>query len=50
MKGKKLYAETRNKMSKAHKGKHFSEETRNKIGEAHKYKHWKLVDGKRVWY
>ena len=37
--GKHLSAETRKKISEAHKGKHHSEETRQKLSEAQKGKH-----------
>ena len=37
--GKRLSAETRNKLSEANKGKHFSEESCKKMSEAKKGKH-----------
>ena len=54
-KGKKLYDDTKIKLSKAHKGKKLSAEHKLKIGEAHKGrktslkgKTWELINGKRV--
>ena len=58
--GKPKSAETRQKMSEAHKGekcymygKHPSAETRQKISEAGKGKlkgrHWHLENGRRIW-
>lgn len=53
--GKKHSAETRKKMSEAHKGKELSNETKQKISEAQKGNPstkgmtWKLVNGKRIY-
>ena len=52
-KGRVLSAETKHKISDAHKGvarKPFSEEHRAKLSAALKGRHWKLVDGKRTYY
>ena len=52
-KGKRLFEETKRRMSEALKGRPgrpHSDEIRKKLSESHKGKHWKLVDGKRVYY
>ena len=46
--GKHLSAETRKKISEAHKGKHHSEETRQKLSEAQKGKHCSEETKKKI--
>ena len=46
--GKNLSAETRQRMSEAHKGKNLSAETRQKISDAHKGKHFSAETRKKI--
>ena len=49
MYGKHPSAESRQKMSAAHKGKPRSPETRQKLSATRKGKHWTTENGHRIW-